>query len=71
MFAKISEIWNFLPKTLKVFFYISISIILSEVLIELGNIQQVFIVRCLAQIINLGLVFIGEAVPAIKDRFSK
>ena len=72
MLNEIIYIWNNkLPKTLKVFVYSSVSIILSEILIELGNINQVFIVRVLAQIINLALVFVGEAIPEVKKRLSK
>jgi len=65
---KIKEIWDALPKTIKVFFYISISIILSELLIELGNLEETFIVRVLAQIINLIIVFLEELVPEVKEK---
>lgn len=68
---KIKEIWGSLPKTVKVFFYIAISIILSEALIELGGIEKTFIVRVLAQIINLIMVFLEEAIPEVKNRLSK
>jgi len=69
MFEKLIFIWNnSLSKTVKVFFYLAGSIILSEILIELGNIDQGFIVRVLAQIINLVLVFVEEAIPEVKKR---
>lgn len=57
-----------LPKTVKVFFYIAISIVLSELLIELGNLEKTFIIRVLAQIINLVIVFLEEAIPEVKAR---
>jgi len=72
MFEKLIFIWNnSLSKTVKVFFYLAGSIILSEILIELGNIDQGFIVRVLAQIINLVLVFVEEAIPEVKKRLEK
>ena len=67
----IIETWNNLPKTIKVFFYIALSIILSESAIELLQLEQTFVIRILAQLINLGLVFIEEAVPAVKKRIIK
>ena len=68
--TKIQNLWNSLPKTLKVFFYIALSIILSESAIELFTLEQTFVVRILAQLINLGLVFINEAIPEVKKRMS-
>ena len=65
---KIKEIWALLPKTAKVFLYIAFSVLLAELAIELGNFEQTFFVRFLAQVINLALVFLQEAVPAIKER---
>lgn len=65
-----SKIWENLPKTIKVFLYISISIILSELVIEIGNLKETFFVRVLAQIINLAIVFLQEAVPEIKNYFA-
>lgn len=69
----IKKVWNEdLPKTIKVFFYLVVSIILSELLIEIGNVQsQGFIIRVLAQIINLVLVFLEETVPEVKKRIKK
>lgn len=70
--SKFISYWNNeMPKTLKVFFYLVVSIILSETLIELGNIEQGFIVRVSAQIINLILVFLEESIPAVKKKFKK
>lgn len=66
---KLSEVWNRLPKTAKVFVYLVVSILLSESLIELAHLEQGFIVRVLAQVVNLTLVFLQEAVPAVKSRF--
>lgn len=68
---KIKEFWDLLPKTVKVLGYLIISTILAEGLIELKGLEQTFIVRILAQIINLVLVFLGDAVPAIRERLSK
>lgn len=65
------EIWNKLPKTAKVFFYLALSTLLAEILIELRGVEQTLIVRVLAQLINLGIVFLQEAVPATKDRVLK
>jgi hypothetical protein len=64
----LKEFWVKLPKTAKVFAYIALSILLSELLIELANLEQVFFVRFLAQVINLAVVFLQEAVPAVRDR---
>lgn len=60
-----------LPKTVKVFFYIAISIVLSEALIEIGGFKQTFIIRILAQIINLVIVFLQETIPEVKNRLAK
>lgn len=60
-----------LPKTVKVFFYLALSTILAEVLVELKVFEQTFIVRVLAQLINLGLVFLEESVPAVRAKFKK
>ena len=68
---KIKAHWEKLPKTIKVFVYLAVSIILSEGLIELGGLEQGFIVRILAQIINLGLVLLEETAPAIRAKLSK
>lgn len=65
------NLWNSLPKTVKVFVYLSVSIILSETLIELGGLEQGLLVRILAQVINLGLVLLKESVPAIKAKLMK
>lgn len=67
----VKETWESLPKTIKVFCYIVVSIILSETLIELGNLERTYFVRVLSQIINLAIVFIKEAVPEVKKRLSK
>ena len=68
---KVKAFWGALPKTLKVFVYIVVSIILSEGLIELGNLEQGFIVRVLAQIVNLSIVFLEEAIPEVRKRMSE
>lgn len=62
-------IWEKLPKTAKVFFYLALSTILAEVLVELTAIDQTFIVRVSAQLINLIIVALQESVPVIRDRF--
>jgi len=67
----ILNIWNSMPKTGKVFGYLAVSILASETLIELAHLEQGFLVRVLAQLINLGLVFLQEAVPAVKARMTK
>ena len=67
---KIIEFWNALPKTVRVFCYIGLSEILAEVAIELGSFEQVFLIRTLSRIINLALVFLQEAIPAIKQRLA-
>ena len=68
---KVKEFYDKLPKTVKVFFYIAVSTVLAEVLIELKSIDQSLVVRVLAQLINLAIVFIEEAYPEVKKRFSK
>ena len=68
---KIKEIWDNLPKTLKVFVYMAVSYILSEGLIEIGKFEQTFLIRVSAQLINLALVFIGDLVTEIKARLIK
>ena len=65
------EFYEKLPKTVKVFFYIAISIVLSELVIELGHFEETFIIRVLAQVINLVIVFLEEAVPEVKNRLKK
>ena len=62
------EKFDKLPKTIKVFFYITISIVLSEALIELANIQQTFLIRISAQLVNVLIVFLQESVPAVRQR---
>ena len=68
---KVLAAWENLPKTLKVFCFLALSTILSELVIELGGLEQTFLIRTLAQIINLGLVGVEEGVPAIKARLKK
>ena len=68
---RITKLWENLPKTLKVFCFLALSTILSELVIELGGLEQTFLIRTLAQIINLGLVGVEEGVPAIKARLKK
>jgi len=68
---KITTIWESLPKTLKVFCFIALSTILSELAIELGGLEQTFLIRTLAQLINMGLVIVKEGVPAIKAKLKK
>ena len=68
---RITKLWENLPKTLKVFCFLALSTILSELAIELGGLEQTFLIRTLAQIINLGLVGVEESVPAIKSRLKK
>lgn len=68
---KLLEFYNKLPKTAKVFFYLAISTILAEVLIELKAVDQTLLVRILAQLINLAIVAIQESVPAVKARLTK
>ena len=68
---KITTLWESLPKTIKVFCFLALSTILSELAIELGGLEQTFLIRTLAQIINLGLVGVEESVPAIKSRLKK
>jgi hypothetical protein len=63
---KIKLFWDSLPKTVKVFFYMVLSTCLAEALIELKGIQQTYIIRVLAQLINLGIVFLEDIVPEIK-----
>lgn len=65
------KIWNELPKTVKVFFYLALSTILAEVAIELGSLEQTLVIRILAQLINLAIVFLEESVPAIRRKLSK
>lgn len=66
---KILLIWDRLPKTIKVFFYLSVSTIFAEILIELKAVEQTLIVRILAQIINLAIVALQESIPAIREKF--
>lgn len=60
------KIWNELPKTIKVFFYLALSTILSELAIELGGLEQTFLIRILAQLINLGIVFLEESIETVR-----
>ena len=69
--TKIKQIWEALPKTVKVFFYIAISIVLSEGLIEVANLEQTFVVRVLAQIINLLIVLVEEVEPVVRAKLTK
>jgi hypothetical protein len=68
---KIIAIYESLPKTVKVFGYLALSTILAELLIELGGLEQTFLVRITAQLINLGLVFIEQSAGVVKERFRK
>ena len=64
--------WENLDPTLKVFIYLSVSTILSEILIDLGNLKQTLLVRISAQLINLAIVFIEkDLVPALKRKLKK
>lgn len=64
--------WENLDSTLKVFIYLSISTILSEILIDLGNLKQTLLVRISAQLINLAIVFIEkDLIPALKRKLKK
>ncbi len=64
--------WENLDPTLKVFIYLAISTILSEILIDLGNLKQTLLVRISAQLINLAIVFIEkDFVPALKRKLKK
>jgi len=65
------KIWDNLPKTVKVFFYLALSTILAEVLVELKIFEQTFVIRVSAQLINLALVFLEESVPAVRAKLKK
>jgi hypothetical protein len=69
--TKVLKIWEEMPKTAKVFVYLAVSTILAELLIELGGLEQTFLVRITAQLINLGLVFIEQSAGVVKERFRK
>lgn len=71
IFKNFRTYWDTLPKPLKVFIYLVISIILSESLIELANIEQGFFVRILAQIMNLAVVLIQGAVREVEKKLSE
>jgi thiamine pyrophosphate-dependent acetolactate synthase large subunit-like protein len=68
---KIKEIWEALPKSAKVLFYVGISTVLAEAVIELGNFEQTFLIRVLAQLINLLIVFIQDLIVEVKARLEK
>ena len=68
---KIKERWEALPKVIKVFCYIALSEVLAELLIELTGIEQTFIIRASARVINLAIVFMEDSVPAIRTWVSK
>jgi hypothetical protein len=68
VFENIRNVWARTPKTVKVFFYLALSTFLAELLIEFRGMEQVFIVRFLAQVINLGIVFLQEAIPEARRR---
>jgi hypothetical protein len=68
---KIIAIYESLPKTVKVFGYLALSTILAELLIELGGLEQTFLVRISAQLINLGLVFAEQTAGTVKERLRK
>jgi len=68
---KVIKKWNKLPKSVKVFFYMVLSTILAEGLIELGSLEQSFVIRILAQVINLAIVLIEDVEPIIKAKLKK
>ena len=68
---RITKLWENLPKTIKVFCFLALSTLLSELAIELGVLSQTFLVRISAQLINLLLVGLEQGVPEIKARLSK
>jgi hypothetical protein len=68
---KIIAIYESLPKTVKVFGYLALSTILAELLIELRGLEQTFLVRISAQLINLGLVFAEQTAGTVKERLRK
>ena len=68
---KVLAAWENLPKTIKVFCFLALSTLLSELAIELGVLSQTFLVRISAQLINLLLVGLEQGVPEIKARLSK
>lgn len=71
MIEYIKSQWEALPKTAKVFFYVAVSFILSEIAVELGAFDEIFIPRVLGGLINIALVFIEEAVPEVRKRINK
>ena len=68
---KVKAFWNSLPKTVKVFVYIFISYTLKFVAVELGVLEDSSLANYLVGLINLILVAIEEAVPAVKARLTK
>lgn len=68
---KLKVFWEALNKPTKVFIYLAVSTILSELLIELGGLDKTFFVRVTAQIINLLLVLLETGVKDIRSRIKK
>jgi hypothetical protein len=71
MWEKIITTWDSLPKSARVLIYVSISTILAEAIIEIGKFEQTFFIRVLAQLINLGIVFIQDLITEIKALTNK
>lgn len=65
------KIWNELPKTVKVFFYIFASYTLKFIAVRLGLIEDSVLADYLVGLINLAIVFLEESVPAIKRKILK
>jgi hypothetical protein len=63
--------WNKLPKTAKVFVYVFVSYTLKAISVELGMLEDSALADYLVGVINLAIVFIQEAVPAVKAKLVK
>ena len=68
---RVKTLWGNLPKTVKVFFYLAVPLVLAEILIELRGMEDVLYVRISAGLIHLLIVALEETVPAVKDLISK
>lgn len=68
---RLKEYWGKLPKTAKVFFYIALSYSLKELAVYLGAFKDSFFADYLVGLINIGIVFLEESVPAVRDRLRR
>lgn len=68
----LKQLWDNLPKTVKVFVYLLASALLSQLAIDVAGLAESSIwAKYLLIPINLLLVFLNKDVPAIRARIKK